>query len=379
MLRPRACGNTSDSPHRPPPRACPGGAFCGLASLTALVHTATYLTHRITVALDAYRQAGTSDTGLRIHAGTARSDRCAGPLACETEAAAVAAHDPRPRSRTATLWRPACLSKPDATGGTRSILATGRPARRGESQPRSTSSRTRSRTYRRRRRRSAQYGTIFSTIRRVRHYDASAMALVKYLSLLPGPQRSDAAAWARAQARFLQSYGGLTPVDFVSREQVYTVPFRIEKDRIRANAWCHGNTDLEFFLDTGAEHSLITPGVVKLAGVTPVETLQTAGVGNAGVGFRTLQVARLNDLELGSLHVRNVTCLIKDPTLFDLPSPESEGFSPLDLGASIITTGRCSPSPPAADGQPPALPPSARPRPFAASAGRRASTIARHG
>ena len=54
------------------------------------------------------------------------------------------------------------------------------------------------------------------------------------------------------------------------------------------------------------------------------------------VGLRGLQLARINTLELGTLKLRNVPCLIKDPPLRDLPVREAESLSPLSLGFSMI-------------------------------------------
>ena len=54
------------------------------------------------------------------------------------------------------------------------------------------------------------------------------------------------------------------------------------------------------------------------------------------MGLRGLQLARINSLELGTLKLRNVPCLIKDPPLRDIPTREMESLSPLALGFSMI-------------------------------------------
>jgi hypothetical protein len=59
-------------------------------------------------------------------------------------------------------------------------------------------------------------------------------------------------------------------------------------------------------------------------------------------------VGRIDLLEIGSLKVRNVPTLIKNPPLRGLPTREAEGFSPLALGLSmhidyrrrVLTMGR---------------------------------------
>ena len=63
-------------------------------------------------------------------------------------------------------------------------------------------------------------------------------------------------------------------------------------------------------------------------------------------------MARLDTLEIGTLHVRNLPVLIKSPALRDIPKRESESFSPLSLGMSmtidyqnrLLTIGRQLPS-----------------------------------
>jgi len=68
--------------------------------------------------------------------------------------------------------------------------------------------------------------------------------------------------------------------------------------------------------------------------VTPVTYTLSAGVGR--VGLRGLQLARLDSLEIGSLKMRNVPVLIKNPPLRDIPVKETESLSPLALGYSMV-------------------------------------------
>ena len=52
--------------------------------------------------------------------------------------------------------------------------------------------------------------------------------------------------------------------------------------------------------------------------------------------FRSLQLARLESLTIGSLKLRNVPCIIKNPPLRNLPIRERESLSPLALGFSMM-------------------------------------------
>jgi hypothetical protein len=70
-------------------------------------------------------------------------------------------------------------------------------------------------------------------------------------------------------------------------------------------------------LDTGSENTIITRTTAQRLGIVPVTYTLSAGVGR--VGLRGLQLARIDSLELGSLKLRNVPCLIKNPPLRDIP------------------------------------------------------------
>jgi predicted aspartyl protease len=90
----------------------------------------------------------------------------------------------------------------------------------------------------------------------------------------------------------------------------------------------------DFVVDTGSENTVISRPTAQRLGITPVTYTLSAGVGE--VGLRGLQLARIDSLEIGSLKLRNVPCLIKNPPLRDLPVKETEGLSPLALGYSMI-------------------------------------------
>lgn len=105
----------------------------------------------------------------------------------------------------------------------------------------------------------------------------------------------------------------------------------------------NGTAEVEFALDTGTDQTTLTPAVASRAGVRSAMTLQSAGVGNLGSGFRTLQVARLDQLEVGDLLVWNLSALIKSPSLTEMPRQEGAGFSPLAIAFSCrsITAAGC--------------------------------------
>ena len=89
----------------------------------------------------------------------------------------------------------------------------------------------------------------------------------------------------------------------------------------------------DFVLDTGAEQTVISRELARRSGVAPITYTESAGVGD--VGFRGLQIGRIDSLEIGQMKLRNVPALIKNPPLGGLPGREPESFSPLALGLSM--------------------------------------------
>jgi tetratricopeptide (TPR) repeat protein len=176
--------------------------------------------------------------------------------------------------------------------------------------------------------------TAGSVYERMHRFEEAAAALVSYVNLLPNRDRSEKAAWAKAEIRFLESFKGRKPFDVgESGEAVWTVPIRIDKDKVLVRGRVNGGSEADFILDTGAEQTVISRDIARRRGVVPITYMQSAGVGD--VGLRGLQVGRLDTLQVGDLKVRNVPCLIKNPPLGGLPGREPESFSPLALGLSM--------------------------------------------
>jgi predicted aspartyl protease len=176
--------------------------------------------------------------------------------------------------------------------------------------------------------------TLAAIHERLRHFDEAARALASYIDLLPDKDRSEKAAWARAEIRFLESFKGRVPfdIDTPPASGVWTMPIKVRGDKVTVVGKVNGGSQ-EFLLDTGAERTVISLDVARRRGVLPITSMQTAGVG--GVGLRGLEVGRIDTLEIGGLKVHNVPCLIKNPPLGGLPAREPESFSPLALGLSM--------------------------------------------
>ncbi len=168
-----------------------------------------------------------------------------------------------------------------------------------------------------------------------RNFPEAARAFDQYRDLIQSRELDDLTEWAQSQADFLRSFGSRTPYALLTEDRVYTVPLILGDDRVKVLGRLNGREDVEFVLDTGADRTTLTPAIASRAGVVPVQTLRTAGVGSVGVGYRGLQVARIDEIQVGDLRMAHVGALIKSPAMVGLPRPEGAGFSPLSMGLSI--------------------------------------------
>jgi Flp pilus assembly protein TadD/predicted aspartyl protease len=175
-------------------------------------------------------------------------------------------------------------------------------------------------------------GTIFE---RMHKYEEAAAAYSNYVNLLPNKDHSEKADWSRAEIRFLRSFGQKVPFDTEpgAEDRLYTVDFRLVNEKVVVRAKVNDSSAQDFVVDTGSENTVITRTTAQHLGIQPITYTLSAGVGR--VGLRGLQLARIDSLEIGSLKVRNIPCLIKNPPLRDIPVKETESLSPLALGYSM--------------------------------------------
>jgi len=178
--------------------------------------------------------------------------------------------------------------------------------------------------------------TVGTILERQHRYEEAAAAYSNYVNLLPNKDHSEKADWSRAEIRFLRSFGQRVPfeVDPGADDRVYTVDFRLVNEKVVVRAKVNDASAQDFVVDTGSENTVITRNTAQKLGIVPVTYTLSAGVGR--VGLRGLQLARIDSLELGSLKIRNLPVLIKNPPLRDIPVKETEGLSPLALGYSMI-------------------------------------------
>lgn len=178
--------------------------------------------------------------------------------------------------------------------------------------------------------------TLASIYEQTGRYPQASQALLQYVQLLPKRDDTDLVKWARTQSAYLSTFKKKTPLQIVSKADSYTLPFHISEGRMLVTGRINGGSAIEFAIDTGTDQAVVTTEVASINHVLPFAALQSAGVGDLGVGYRSLQVSHMDDLEIGGLHVKNVPCLIKDPPLHELPGREGEAFSPLVLGFSMV-------------------------------------------
>jgi predicted aspartyl protease/Flp pilus assembly protein TadD len=178
--------------------------------------------------------------------------------------------------------------------------------------------------------------TVGAIYERMHKYEEAAAAYGNYVNLLPNKDTSEKAAWSRAEIRFLRSFAQRVPFQAEpgTDDQIFTVDFRLLNDKVVVRARINDATPQDFVVDTGAESTIITEPTARRLGVAPITYTLSAGVGETGL--RGLQLARVDSLELGTLKLRNVPCIIKSPPLRDLPSNETESLSPIALGYSMI-------------------------------------------
>lgn len=177
--------------------------------------------------------------------------------------------------------------------------------------------------------------TVGSIYERMRRYEQAAASYTNFVNLLPNKDRSEKAAWSRAQIRFLRSFGEREPikVDETLIGRIHTVDFKLVDDKVIVQAKVNNGRWQDFVLDTGSEQTTISRQTASGRNVRPITYTLSAGVGE--VGLRGLQLGRMDSFEIGTLKIENVPVLIKAPALRGIPKRETESFSPLALGFSM--------------------------------------------
>lgn len=179
------------------------------------------------------------------------------------------------------------------------------------------------------------YHVAGSVYRRMRQLDQAAALLTRYYAMVPA-REIDRRTWVQGEIVFLRAFGRRVPGEIAAASLLpsHTIPIRVVNDKVIMPARVNGGEVVDFMVDTGAEQTVLSERAARRLGIVPVSRTISAGVGE--IGLRGLQTAIIDSLQIGSLTVKNVPCLIKAPALEGLPVRESESFSPLALGLSAI-------------------------------------------
>jgi tetratricopeptide (TPR) repeat protein len=172
---------------------------------------------------------------------------------------------------------------------------------------------------------------------RLRKFDDAANAYEQYVALLPNPLESSAGVFI-ARVKLLRSFKGKPPLQLDEERRgmpaaAYRVPFKLVNKKILMQGRLN-NVPVEFVLDTGSERTGVSRETARRAGITAVTTTLTAGVGVATLA--KLDLGRADRIEIGKLRMRNVPVAIRSQGLSGLPRWQSESFSPISLGMSVV-------------------------------------------
>ena len=180
------------------------------------------------------------------------------------------------------------------------------------------------------------YHTLGSIYRRLNRFQDAADAFEEWLGRLPDTGKTERTAWARAEVRFLRSFGDRLPLEVMGApDAVHTIPFCLVNDKIIVSGRVNGQNPIDLVVDTGAEQMVLSKETAQMVGIRPITNTISAGVGD--VGIRHLELGRVNSLEVGSLQVRNLPAIIKNPPLTGLPTRRvADSISPLVFGLSTV-------------------------------------------
>ena len=169
----------------------------------------------------------------------------------------------------------------------------------------------------------------------MQRYQEAAAAFGNYVNLLPDRDRGDRALWVRETIRFLRVVRRAPAARLRDQpeDRAWTVPVRVRgRQGVRARKVNGVDAPSSCWTPAPSRRS-ISREVARRSGVTPITYTESAGVGD--IGFRGLQIGRIDTLEIGGMKVRHVPALIKNPPLGAMPGREPESFSPLALGLSM--------------------------------------------
>jgi Flp pilus assembly protein TadD len=169
---------------------------------------------------------------------------------------------------------------------------------------------------------------------RLHRFEDAAEAYERYMGLLPETEDGSMVALARNKIQLLRDFDDRVPLEIDGDpEEMYRVPFRMSDNKIVLKGRVNRKA-VEFVLDTGSEQTGISTATARAARVRPITTTFASGVGVPGM--RRREIGRADQITIGSLTIRNVPVSIRELERGALPQWQTESFSPLSAGLSVV-------------------------------------------
>ena len=179
------------------------------------------------------------------------------------------------------------------------------------------------------------HATLGDIYTRLYRFEDAANAFTEYKGLL-SPSEVASALISEGQIKFLRSFKSRTPLELSEEAAaaVHMVPFRLSKNKVLVRAVINGRYSTELVLDTGAERIGLSSETARRTGIQPVSLSVIAGVGVHS--YRPLALARAEAIQIGTLKVANVPVSIRNAVVGTLPRWQTETFSPVSMGLSVV-------------------------------------------
>jgi len=200
--------------------------------------------------------------------------------------------------------------------------------------------------------RAKSYHTLGTIYRRLHRYQDAADAYDKWEVRLSRDRKSRRAQRIQNDVKFLRSFGDRVPFEIVEETvpkasstdgrnvvlrtatHVHVIPFSLRDKKVVVRGKVNGYGPMDLVIDTGAEQMVLSEKTALDVGVKKITQTLSAGVGD--VGIRSLDLGRVDSLEVGSLKIQNLPGIIKSPPLTGLPASRvTDSFSPLAVGLSM--------------------------------------------
>ena len=98
---------------------------------------------------------------------------------------------------------------------------------------------------------------------RMHRFPEAADAFERYVVMLPATTSEERLGWARAEVDFLRAFGDRPAIRLSEPGRLHTIPFRLVRDKVLLRGRVNGRQAVDFVLDTGAEHTVLSQPVAR--------------------------------------------------------------------------------------------------------------------